>query len=274
MIHIIDVEDLNRPELDAYRTLKGKPFKVDEGFFVAEGIRVVTSLLRSDFAVISVLITQDWLGKINPLLQARKEESLPIYVATKEIAEEIVGFSIHQGIMAMGRVAKLYSLEDSLPSWKSPHLTVALDGIADSENMGVILRNSAAFGVDALLIGETCCSPFLRRSVRVSLGAIFSLQTVPVPHLPSALSRLSHHGENRIVAACPEGTNHALWETDLTGNTCLVFGGEAAGISPPVLSACHQKTMIPMAAGADSLNVACATSVFLYEAIRQRGRGG
>jgi tRNA G18 (ribose-2'-O)-methylase SpoU len=172
--------------------------------------------------------------------------------------------------MAVGRIPRLLSLEEAFPSWKSPHLLIALDGIADAENIGVIIRNSAAFGVDAMLVGETCCSPYLRRSVRVSLGAIFSVQIVLVPHLPSTLSKLTCLAGTRILAACPQGTDRMLWETDLSGSICLVFGGEAYGLSPLVRHECHEEVIVPMAAGADSLNVACATSVFLYEALRQR----
>ena len=270
MIHLIDAEDLNRPELDIYRSLKGKPFKVDQGIFVAEGVRVVTGLFESNFDVVSVLTTQNWMEKIDLLLKARREKSLPVYIAPQEMVEQIVGFSIHQGIMAVGRIPKLLSLEESLPSWKSPHLTIALDGIADAENMGLILRNSAAFGVDCVLVGQTCCNPYLRRSVRVSLGAIFSLQTVTVPHLASALSMVSGQLATRKLAACPQGADKTLWEADLAGNVCLVFGSEAFGLSPTVLQECDEKISIPMTAAADSLNVACATSVFLYEALRQR----
>jgi tRNA G18 (ribose-2'-O)-methylase SpoU len=147
---------------------------------------------------------------------------------------------------------------------------VAIDGLTNAENLGVLVRNCAAFGVQALLVGETSSSPYLRRAVRNSMGAVFRL---PVVHLTSLMSTLtemrSKHGICAI-AAHPQSTSKQLSRAKFVNDCCIVFGSEGEGISQGVLAACDEATVIPMAEGVDSLNVASASAVVLYEAQRQR----
>jgi tRNA G18 (ribose-2'-O)-methylase SpoU len=166
-------------------------------------------------------------------------------------------------------------------------LLVAVDGLSNAENLGALMRNCVAFGVQALLVGETSSSPFLRRSVRNSMGAIFQLpvwearmanQAVqlrrddPAPFsLAQTLHDLRARGI-RCIAAHPRPDGKTLSQADFSGDCCVVFGSEGHGISAQVLAACDEAVAIPMLNGVDSLNVGAAAAVFLYEAKRQRGR--
>ena len=137
------------------------------------------------------------------------------------------------------------------------------------------MRNCAAFGAQALIVGETSSSPFLRRAVRNSMGTIFQLPVVELKpeltpkNLAEALRHLRAHGI-RCLAAHPHTENKILSQVDFTGDCCIVFGSEGSGLSPEVLAACDEAVAVPMADGVDSLNVAAAAAVFLYEASRQR----
>ena len=151
----------------------------------------------------------------------------------------------------------------------TPHLLAALDGLVSAENVGVIVRNCAAFGVDALLVGETSSSPYLRRAVRNSMGTVFSLPICHVNDLADALTTLKDSYGTRIVAAHPHERS-TIHTTPLTGNMCIVLGNEGDGLSPNILDVCTDRVAIPMMNGTDSLNVGSASAVFLYEARRQR----
>ena len=133
------------------------------------------------------------------------------------------------------------------------------------------MRNCVAFGVSALIAGETCCNPFLRRTVRNSMGALFKLPVLESTNLAQTLRELRAHGI-RCVAAHPHTDKMVLSQTDFTGDCCVVFGSEGHGISKEVLAACDEAVAIPMANEVDSLNVSMAAAVFLYEANRQRGK--
>jgi TrmH family RNA methyltransferase len=167
-------------------------------------------------------------------------------------------------------------------------LLVALDGLANAETLGALVRNCVAFGVHALIVGETASSPFLRRAVRNSMGAILQLPVIELaklgqrhqftakPHttqmtLAECLRELRAHGV-RCIAAHPHTDKRSLSRADFSGDCCLVFGSEGDGISPQVLQACDEAVAIPMPPTVDSLNVGAAAAVFLYEVARQRGK--
>jgi tRNA G18 (ribose-2'-O)-methylase SpoU len=139
--------------------------------------------------------------------------------------------------------------------------------------MGAVVRNCAAFGVQGLLVGESCASPFLRRAVRSSMGTVFQLPIVETPNLVRSLEHLRSQGIQPI-AAHPHVEGRTLFDAQLRQDICVVLGSEGFGLSSPVLAACQEAAAIPMAAEVDSLNVASAAAVFLYEARRQRRLSG
>ena len=256
------------PELAPYRTMRRQTHHRRDGIFVAEGPRVVERLLTSSFGVSSLLITENWLESLRPFLDARPED-IPVYVAPKGVLNEMTGYHLFQGILAIGRIPDPVPLEDILRRSREPFLLVAAEQLASAENMGVLVRNCAAFGVHALIVGETCVSPFLRRAVRNSMGAIFKLPVVESSCLPETLQALATRGIV-CVAAHPHEKQTLLPDSDLTGSCCIVLGSEGYGLSPEVLNQCQQTIAIPMANDVDSLNVGNAGAVFLYEIFRQR----
>ncbi len=271
MFHARHIDSLDLPDLAPYRTMKRPVEHEAQGIFVAEGVKVVQRLLESHFPVASVLLPTKWLAEFEPLLQARPED-IPVYVLdNKQVLERLVGFSMFQGVMAVGRIPTPVSLDDALARSTPPRLFVAVDGLTNAENLGVLVRNCVAFGVHALLVGETCASPFLRRAVRNSMGTIFQLSVVQTASLVRTLAELRRCGV-RCLAAHPHATGKTIRQADFSKDCCLVLGSEGDGISRPVLEACDEAVAIPMAFNVDSLNVGNAAAVFLYEANRQRGR--
>jgi tRNA G18 (ribose-2'-O)-methylase SpoU len=270
MLHVQHIDTLDLPELAPYRTMKRQLDHQQQQIFVAEGEKVVRRLLESRFTVISLLLPEKWLRIYEPLLRQRPEE-IHAYLAEKEQLEKLTGFTMYQGVMAVGKIPSLPTLESVIQTSRRPTLMVALEGITNAQNLGVLVRNCAAFGVDALLVGETSSSPFLRRSVRSSMGAVFELAVVELPDLAGALRDLRSRGI-RTVAAHPHSEQRTLSQVAWAGDCCLVFGGEGYGIAPAILAACDEAVAIPMPPTVDSLNVGSAAAVFLYEVNRQRGK--
>ena len=267
--NIVDISGgLNHPDLTFYRTLRRPLDHFAERIFVAEGENVVRRLLATNLRIRSLLVTPEWLLQIQNEPRA-SDPSIIFYRAPKELLAEIVGFNLHQGIMAVVEMPTDPVLEDVLDSVGSTGLIVALDGLVSAENIGVIVRNCAGLGVDLLLAGETSGSPYLRRAVRNSMGTIFSLPVIHIPNLSSCLAMLHTQRGFDVLAADPLGAQ-SLFETNLTGNVCVVVGNEGNGLSPGVLAVCNRHVSIPMARETDSLNVANATAVILSEALRQR----
>ncbi len=264
------IESLDLPELQPYRTMRRQAEHRQQGIFVAEGEKVVRRLLESNFSIVSVLLPEKWLRELEPLLRAREEE-IQVYVAEKALLETLTGFSMYQGLLAVGKVPPLPTLAEIVARSAPPRLLAAADGLTNAENLGALVRNCAAFNAQALIVGETCSSPFLRRAIRGSMGAIFQLPVVECASLTEALRDLRARGI-RCLAAHPHADGRTLSQADLAGDCCLVFGSEGYGLSPAVLAACDQAAAIPMPPTVDSLNVGSAAAVFLYEVNRQRNR--
>jgi tRNA G18 (ribose-2'-O)-methylase SpoU len=270
MFHVHHIASLDLPELAPYRTMKRPVSHVAQGIFVAEGDKVVHRLLQSNFHVISVLLPEKRVAEFEPALRARPEDIAVYLVSNKGVLESLVGFEMFQGVMAIGKIPAHLKLDDVLSNSPPPRLFVAVDALTNSENLGVLVRNCAAFGAHALIVGETCASPFLRRAVRNSMGAIFRLPIIESSHLAQTLRDLSERNM-RCIAAHPPANEKNIFETNFSTDCCVVLGSEGHGISKNVLEACHESVAIPISAEVDSLNVSNAAAVFLYEVRRQRG---
>lgn len=269
MFQVETIDSLNRPELQPYRTMRRQTEHREQGIFVAEGEKVVRRLLESGLCVRSVLIPPKWLPDLEPLLQARTEE-IRVFLADKKLLETLTGFSMYQGLLAVAQVPATRPLADILAASPRPWLLAVTENVSSAENMGALVRNCAAFNACALLVSENCCSPFLRRAVRNSMGAIFHLPIRECTSLVRELQTLKSMGV-RCIAAHPHVAGRTLPEADFSGDVCVVFGSEGFGISTPILELCDDAVAIPMPAAVDSLNVASAAAAFLYEASRQRG---
>jgi tRNA G18 (ribose-2'-O)-methylase SpoU len=277
MIRIEKIASFDAPELRPYATMRRPIEHETQGIFVAEGEKVVRRLLESHFTVVSAVFWERWLDDFRPLLESRPE-SITVYLAEKAWLETLTGFSMFQGVLAVGKIPAPAALETVLQNAPAPRLLAAVDALTSSENLGALVRNCAAFDVQALLVGETSTSPFLRRAVRNSMGAIFQLPVVELGKVASKTASSKtlaqtletlRAGGIRCIAAHPRG-GKVLHEADFSKDCCIVFGSEGAGISESALKQCDDAVCIPMPEKVDSLNVGAAAAVFLYEASRQR----
>ncbi|MEO7297597.1 MAG: RNA methyltransferase [Verrucomicrobiota bacterium] len=269
-LRIQPIQTLAAPELALYSTLRRTEEHERAGVLVATSVKVVKRLLASRFEVVSALLTPGWFEQLQPLLRARPENEIAVYIAEHGVLETITGYTLHQGALAVGKIPPQADLKTLLENAPRPMLLAAVEGIASAENFGAIVRSCAAFGVNILIAGETSCSPFQRRAVSGSMGAIFEQPVVQVDNLVETLTVLRARGV-RCLAAHPRSDARNLSAVDLRGDCCLVFGAEGPGLTPDVIAACEDAVEIPMPSHMNSLNVAVAAGVFLYEATRQRG---
>ena len=286
--HVEKIYSFGAPELQPYATLRRPLEHRQQGIFVAESERVVRRLLDSRFTVVSLCMPERHLEGFRQRLEARPEP-IAVYLADKKLLETLVGYSVYQGVFAVGKIPPLASLEGMLHNSPAPKLFVAVHEMSNAENLGALVRDCVAFGVQGLIIGETSSSPYLRRAVRNSMGTIFELPVFELEtvrnadpslqrddparqlNLAQTLRDLRKRGV-RCIAAHPHTDKKTLSQADFTGDCCIVFGNEGDGISPEVLEACDEAVAIPMPPTVDSLNVGAAAAVFLYEAARQRGK--
>ncbi|NUN69661.1 MAG: RNA methyltransferase [Bacteroidetes bacterium] len=259
---LTQITTLDGPELEPFRTLRRPMEHLQQGIFVAEGEKVVRRLLESTLTVQRILLSADWFEEYRPVIEAHRH---PIHVSVgeKRLLESIVGHELHQSIMAVGTVPPPLRI-DQLPASRPSSLYVMVDGITNAENMGVIVRNCVCFDVNALIVLPNSCDPYLRRSVRNSMGNIFRLPIVYATDVPGTLDSLHTNGVT-ITAAHVHPDSRDIRALNSVTKRCLVLGAEGHGISEEVLARSTEFAVVPMRPGADSLNVASASAVLLWE---------
>jgi tRNA G18 (ribose-2'-O)-methylase SpoU len=254
----IEVSDPDDPRLADYRQLKERDLARLTGRFVAESERVVRRLLASDLRVWSVLVSAPRLAAMHDALDG----PFPVYLATQPVIDAIAGFHVHRGCLAIGERPPPRPLPDAARA------LVVLEDLVDVDNLGAMVRNTAAFGADALLLSPRCADPFYRKAIRVSLGSVFDLPVHRLATWPDDLAALKTQGFALVAAVLsPDAT--PLPRFAPPPRWALLLGAEGPGLSAEAVRLCDHRITIPMSPGADSLNVATAGAVTLYALCRR-----
>ncbi|GAC1588214.1 MAG: RNA methyltransferase [Acidimicrobiales bacterium] len=230
------------------------------GMFIAEGVLVVRELLLSPYPLRSVLVTPARYQQLADVLDA---VDAPVYLATRPVMKAVTGFDIHRGAVAS---ADRLPLPPPAELLHSATRIAVLEGLNDHENLGVLFRNAAAFGIDAVLLDPTCADPLYRRAVRVSMGHVLRVPFGRLLHWPDGLLDLRQAGFD-VVALTPGRESVEIEELDRyrrTGRVAVLVGAEGPGLSAGAMAAASVCARIPMAPGVDSLNVAAAAAIAFH----------
>jgi len=258
------VEDPADPRVADYREARDGRLRRRAGLFLVEGRLVVRRVLgASRFETRSLLLTPRALDDLRDLLAGA--DAPPAYLASAEIIRAVVGFKFHRGCLAVvGRGAPLEP--ESLIEPLGPRTLVALEELADPDNVGAVFRNAAAFGAAGVLLSPGCADPLYRKAIRVGMGATLSLPFART-EWPAGLERLRGAGYT-LVALTPEPDAADISAVATRGlpsrRLALLVGSEGRGLDAGTRDTADCRVRIPMAVGADSLNVATACGIALH----------
>lgn len=209
--------------------------------------------------VSEVFVTEDAATRFATLLGAT-----PTYVVTDKAAKALSDTVTPVGLVAVCRIPEV-----SLPP--RPRLVAVAVETSDPGNAGTLIRLADAMGADALILAGNSVDPYNPKCLRSSAGSIFALPVLQEPDTPALLGRLRAAGL-QVLATTLDGTT-PLPAADLTGPTAWLFGSEAHGLGPEIAAAADARVCIPMAGGAESLNVAAAAAICLYQSSCALGVG-
>ncbi len=231
------------------------------GLYIAESAKVISRAVAAGHAPRSVLVQEKWLPDAERI--ARRHPDAPIYVVDAAVAEQLTGYAVHRGALAAMHRPPLPPVESLL---EGARLIVVLEDIVDHTNVGAIFRAAAGLGADAVLVSSRCADPLYRRSVRVSMGTVFQVPWTRLPAWPEAGSIL-HDASFHLAALALSDEAVGLDVFAATGHAriALMLGAEGDGLSRAALEAADTVVTIPMAGAVDSLNVAAASAVALWE---------
>jgi tRNA G18 (ribose-2'-O)-methylase SpoU len=261
------IGNLDDPRLDPYRNLKSTNRTRWSNQFIAEGLLVVERLLASTFEVVSVVAVR----KMEPHLIPLVPKDCPVHLIEDTLAEQLVGYTFHTGVLACGVRRAGPTLEALLGDMNDPLLVAVCPNVNDPENIGAVIRLCAGFGLTGLVLGPGCADPFSRRVLRVSMGTAFSLPIVETRDLRTDLRRLHDAFGVELAAAVLDPTAEPLENYRRSARLAVLFGNEKHGLEREWIDLCQCKLTIPMAAGADSLNVAMAAGIFFHYLQRSAG---
>ncbi|HEV7228174.1 RNA methyltransferase [Brevundimonas sp.] len=255
------IEDPSDPRVAAFRDVRERDLIGRRGLFVAEGAVVLRALVapRGRCAPESVLVDQRRVESLSDVWAALGDRA-PVHVAAQGVLDQIAGFPLHRGILALGRVPAEVELDDVTGPGSRTLLVVA--GVGNHDNMGALMRNAAAFGVSAVVLDDRCCDPFYRKALRVAVGATLSLPIVRRVALDEILGRLAAR-DVECLALSPAGAE-PLRGLKPSLRRALVVGTEGPGLPPDVIARLRS-VRIDMRDGFDSLNVATAAAIALHE---------
>lgn len=281
-MNIIEIKDINAPELKVFAASSEaqlyRYFDPEIGIFMAESANVVLRALEAGYEPLSVLV-EDSRFEIEgrPVFDAiekhwgkEKLDSIPVYMAQREIVMNITGYNLVRGLWVTLRRKPEPSIEEFLKDKK--RITVLYD-VVNPTNVGAIIRCAAALGMDGALLTHPSVDPLTRRSARVSMGTVFQIPWTQASREDSEglnlIKKLQENGFKTVAMALTEdSTSVDNDEIRANDKLAILMGSEGPGLPKEVIAACDYRVMIPMYHGVDSLNVAAASAISFWELMK------
>lgn len=262
MAELIAVDDPHDARLRDYTDLRDvqlrQSLERERGIYIAEGEKVIRRAVAAGHEPKSLLLAPRWLSTLEDVLGST---DAPVYVLDEKSIETITGFHVHRGALAAMYRPVERSVAEVLDGAR--RVLVAED-LVDHTNIGAIMRNVAALGFDAVLLSPRCADPLYRRSIKVAMGAVFSLPWARIDEwygLPALLreSGLTTYAMTLAPDAVP------IDRVSPADRLAVIVGSEGPGLSPHWQREADHRVIIPMAAGIDSLNVAASTAIACWQ---------
>ena len=197
MATLIEVTDAADPRLADYRDLRDVQLRThleaEHGLFLAEGEKVVRRAVEAGYVPRSFVMAPRWLDGLADVLAGT---DAPCFVVSEALAEQVTGFHVHRGALASLERKPLPALDEVLDKART---VLVLEDVVDHTNVGAIMRSGAALGVDAVLLSPRCADPLYRRSVKVGMGAVFTMPWTRLDDWYDALPALEARGFTTVA---------------------------------------------------------------------------
>lgn len=264
----MQITSTQNPKIKSAIKLQDRRERDETGLFLIEGYRELKRAIDSGVVQFEAIFAcpEFYLGTNEDALIAHVDAK--IFTCSKEVFAKLSYRDRPDGLVAVARQMRrtLTSLFPIINEKKNPFLLIA-EAIEKPGNLGTILRSSDAVGIDGVIVCDRCTDIYNPNVVRASVGTLF---TIPVVEATSAETLIwLQEKKIQVVAATPSAPQE-FTEANLSGPVAIVVGTEQIGLSELWMHAADVRVSIPMKGIADSLNVATATTLLLYEVLRQR----
>ncbi len=248
--------------------MHSKQERLTAGFTLLESERLMEEALHEGRPIETVIGTADFWTRRPDLIHSLAAAGIATSIASPK---QMAWLSVTEqpgGILAVVPRPVWRAEEIWEKAGQADFMGVLGVGLQDPGNLGTLVRTLAAAGGTCMWLSSNCVELSSPKTLRASAGAVFRLPVIEDEDPAGVLARCQRLGM-QTLAAVP-GSGRPYTTSDLTGSTLLVLGGEGGGLGPEIIRACGQAVQIPMPGGMESLNVAVAGSIMVYEALRQR----
>lgn len=258
MIHL---HDLNDSRLDYYRDLRhAQQLHSSSKVFLTDGEKITNTVLQSSLNIQSILLTEELYQKHHTMIQL-KVNSDHCFIMSKQNMDELVGFNLHSPMMCIAHEPK--TSEISL--LQGP--IIAMNGIVNSDNVGGIIRNAIGLGYESIITDHTTSSPYLRRAIRVSMGAVAFAHCAYSSNLTEDLKEIRKNRGIPLISGEITATSVSVTNFSFPKDFVLVLGSEGYGIDDEILAISDSIVHIPMSSQIKSLNVSSSSAILLHAAM-------
>lgn len=271
MPNIIEITDLNAPELDIYARLSEVQllhiYEPKRGLFIAESPKVIERALDSGCVPFSILVEKKHINKEAKDIIARCG-NIPVYVAEFDVLTQLTGFQLTRGMLCAMYRPELPSVDTVCANARR---IAILENVVNPTNVGAIFRSAAALNIDAVLLTPACSNPLYRRAIRVSMGTVFQIPWTFIGNeaseWPQKGIHLLHSLGFKTAAMALNDTSVSIDNPKLMSEEklAIILGTEGDGLADSTIAACDYTVKIPMSHGVDSLNVAAASAVAFWQ---------
>ena len=268
MARIIEITDLDRPELDVFARLTEGQLRSrrdeEKGIFIGETAKVIGYAMDAGCRPLAFLMERRALAGPGAELIDRCGD-VPVYTGESSVLAALTGYALTRGVLAALTRPKQPPAEAVTAGARR---IAIFEGLVDPANLGAAFRSAAALGVDGVLLAPNCCDPLYRRAVRVSMGTVFKVPWARMdrPWPESAFALLRKAGFAAAALALDDRAvpldDPALGAEE---KLALFLGSEGDGLLPQTVAGCNYCVRIPMGNGVDSLNVAAASAVAFWQ---------
>jgi TrmH family RNA methyltransferase len=252
---------LQNPLVKQMRKLHRARERQEQQLFLLEGTHLLEAALMANYPLVTVFCTLTWQAKHGELWRQVTDQAQRTEVVSPEVLRAIATTVEPDGVLAT-------SPRLSLSSPVFTRLGLVLETLQDPGNLGTLIRTTAAAGAEGILLSADSVDPDHPKVLRASAGQWFQLPLGVSSDLATEIRHYQQQGM-QVVATLPTATQ-SYWQVDLGPPTLILLGNEGAGLSPELSQLADLQVRIPVSPGVESLNVAIAAALILYEAKRQR----
>lgn len=249
-------------------SLQLKKFRDEKGLFSVEGVHIVQEALAACWPVEFVLIDEEKAAdpELVKLLSLLDRQGVAILSLPDKMFKRVAETKTPQGILAVIR-QQPQKLNECAPTGRAP-VWLILDAVQDPGNVGTLVRTADAAGASGVMLAPGCADIYSGKTIRASMGSLFHLPVIKAT-VAECLAFCRQHQLRLMVADGTAESNYA--DENLSGPCAVVLGNEGAGVGAEFKEHANASLRIPILGLAESLNVASAAAVILFEAARQRG---